>query len=163
MSTQTDLRKSLVDSLDHVDAAFGRLQKALGKGKPLEFPDVHKTSEGLFLSAWASWEWFVRELMITDLVSDKRGFLLRRATAIRSSRATRELAVRVLGHPDEDAWIEWASMERVVDRADALLGSGHRFAALDPLKPGVNQLRKIRNAVAHKSDKAWEDFRTVST
>jgi hypothetical protein len=61
LASNVAIRKNLEKTLKHVSSAFERLQQASGNGKPLHFPDLHKTTDGLFLSAWTYWEQFLRD------------------------------------------------------------------------------------------------------
>lgn len=158
------IRTDFEKTLDHVTSAFAKLVANAGKNKALTFPDLHKTTEGLFLSAWTSWEEFVRALLIFDLANDPEGVLRSevKKDGFRVKRSALRLATLIADHPDEGKWIEWSSIDTVKQRADALLSPSHRFSILtgDELS-GVRRLKKIRNAVAHKSDQAWEEFREL--
>ncbi|HJK94871.1 MAG TPA: hypothetical protein RMH85_19845 [Polyangiaceae bacterium LLY-WYZ-15_(1-7)] len=162
--TAVDIRTDLEGTLDHVASAFGKLVANAGRGRPLSFPDLHKTTEGLFLSGWTYWEQFLRRLLIHEVSVDPHGVLRKevKATGFRLKQSHMRLAQLITEHPDEGKWVEWSSIDAVKQRADALLGPNHRFANLagNPLGD-VRRLKKIRNAVAHKSDQAWQDFRTL--
>lgn len=163
-TTATDIRDGFLTTLGHVDSAFGKLNANAGPGRPLTFPDLHKTSEGLFLSAWTHWEQFLRELFIIELATDPNGKLRKevKAAGFRLKRSHLRLATLLADHPDEGKWVEWSSIDVVQDRADVLLAAGHRFSSLTPAQlTDIRRLKKIRNAVAHKSDKAWDDFRAL--
>ncbi len=67
----------------------------------------------------------------------------------------------MLNHPDHpEKFVDWADYKTVRDRADEFLAAGHRFVAL-PQNDDVTKLKRIRNAVAHRSDKAWASFRSL--
>lgn len=164
MATDTSIRDDLVATLLHVDDAFSRVSSVSGPTSVVKPPDVHKTAEGLFLSAWTHWEEFVRRLFVYDLGTRTNGALHReiRKGGLRYVHSGHRLAELIVGHPDDGKWIEWSSITVVRDRADDLLGAGHRFAGLSATQlTDINRLKKIRNAVAHKSDKAWDDFMHV--
>ena len=162
--TATAIRTDFEGTLDHVASAFGKLVANTGKGKALAFPDLHKTTEGLFLSAWTYWEQFLRELLIHELATDPKGVLRKeiKASGFRLKQSHLRLARLIADHPDEKKWVEWSSIDAVKDRADTLLDANHKFSNLTGNALGdVRRLKKIRNAVAHKSDQAWEDFRDL--
>lgn len=163
-TTAPDIRDDFLNTLTHVDSAFGKLCANTGRSKVLTFPDLHKTSEGLFLSAWTHWEQFLRELFIFELATDPNGKLRKeiKAAGFRLKRSHLRLAELLADHPDENKWVEWSSIDAVRDRADVLLSAGHRFSTLTNAQLiDARRLKKIRNAVAHKSDKAWRDFRKL--
>lgn len=163
-ASAVDIRADFETTLNHVTDAFTRLKAASGNGKPLSFPDLHKTTDGLFLSAWTYWEQFLRELLVFELATDANGVLRKevKANGFRLGRSHLRLAQLIVDHPDEDKSVEWSSIHGVKDRADCLLGTGHRFANLtgNPLGD-LRRLKKVRNAVAHKSDHAWNEFRDL--
>lgn len=61
-------------------------------------------------------------------------------------------------------FVEWSDFDAVAARADSLIGSANRFRMVITAPPGgqapLNKndllfVKRIRNAVAHKSDYAW--------
>ena len=160
MPTPLQLRTSLYATLDHIRDVFNKLTPITSAHGTLRFPDLHKLSEGLFLSAWSHWEEFCRDLMIEDLSTLTTGCLKKEVTKFRTKNAPFRLAERIVNHPDHpEKFIEWNRYDSLRDRATSLLGTGHRFVALgNPCAPDLKVLVKLRNAIAHKSDKAWEDF-----
>lgn len=164
MTAQQDLRDEFVATLGHIRGCFDRILSNSGPMRTLSAPDVHKLSEGLLLSAWTHWEEFLRQMFVADLATDPAGMLRKRARTFRSEvTAPWELSEAILGHPDEQRWIEWADVDDVVARADRLLSSTHRYAALTTRNPTIQKVKTIRNAVAHKSDRAWAKFKKLAT
>ena len=66
-----------------------------------------------------------------------------------------------MDHPDANKWVEWSEVNNVIDRADLFLGASHRYGVLRAYKSDFETLKRIRNAVAHKSDRAWTSFRSL--
>jgi hypothetical protein len=162
-ATDIELRDSLLNTLTHVESAYGKCAGNVGKGKLFTFPDLHKTSEGLFLSGWTYWEQFLRRLVIFDLASDPAGILRSEVKKFRTKLAAQRLAEAVLGHPDEDKWVEWSSLEVALKRVSTHLGATNRYTKItQPHKDSIARLKRLRNAVAHKSDKAWSDFKSTA-
>lgn len=152
-------RDRYLDSLAHIDSAYIKITGLVGRGGKLSFPDVHKLTEGLFLSAWTYWEGFLRELLWLDLAAAAGGTLNSEVKQFRTKNAPYRLAERILNHPDHpDKFVEWSDYNIIVKRANEFLSPGHRF--VNPLPQGndIAQLKRIRNAIAHKSDRAWESF-----
>jgi hypothetical protein len=161
MPTALEHRQAFVDTLNHVRDAFGRIRLNTGIGQILRFPDLHKLTEGLFLSAWTYWEGFCRNLLVTDLAMDVGGALRSEVKNFRTKNAPARLATRILNHPDHpEKFVDWADYKTVRDRADEFLAAGHRFVPL-PRNDDLTKLKRIRNAVAHRSDKAWDSFRSL--
>jgi len=161
MTTQSDHRDEFIATLDHLVSVATRVAGALRAGGPFTFPDHHKISEGLFLSAWTHWEEFIRLLLIDDLAEDPAGFVRKDIQRFRVKGALRRIAERVLFQPDPPKrFVEW-DFGLVRSRADTFLPANHRFTAALPRAVDLDRLKKIRNAIAHKSDRAWASFRTL--
>lgn len=159
MRTPAAIRNEYLDSLAHIRIAYNKVCGEVGKGHLFTFPDVHKLSEGLFISALTYWEAFCKDVITTDLATISTGALLADVKTFRTKNAPYRLAERILNHPDHPArFVEWSSFQTFVDRANAHLGPGHRFALPQATVQELAKLKKIRNAIAHKSDKAWADF-----
>jgi len=155
----SDARNRYLDSLDHIDSAYSKITGLVGKGGALSFPDVHKLTEGLFLSSWTYWEGFLRQLLWLDLAQDKSGILVSEISKFRTKNAQYRLAERILSHPDSpNKFVEWSDYNIVVARANEFLGAGHRYVSPLPQATDIAKLKRIRNAIAHKSDQAWEKF-----
>ena len=153
------IRDGYLGTLTHVDQIFPKLTANLGRGGIFGFPDVHKLAEGLFLNAWTYWEGFLRDLISLDLATDHSGVLLHEISLFRLKNGPYRLADRILNHPDHpERFVEWSDYNDVVKRANEFLGPGHRFVAALPQGADLTRLRRIRNAIAHKSDRAWESF-----
>lgn len=163
MQTQVETREEFVDTLNHISGAFDKVKPLSGIGQPLNFPDLHKLSEGLFLSAWTHWEGFCRSLMLIDLATDPAGLLNHDVKKYRTKNAPYRLAERMLNHPDHpNRFIEWNDYVAVKQRANEFLDPGHRFVSLGQLEADLAFIKRIRNAIAHKSDRAWESFRSLA-
>lgn len=159
MKTPVELRDELLATLDHIRSVFKKAAQATAPKKgTLRPPDLHKISEGLFLSAWTHWEEFIRKLMIVDLESDTDGILRKEVKKFRTALAAARLAERIINHPDAKRWVEWSEVNDIVERANVFLGANHRYGVLSSCKSDFETLKRIRNAVAHKSDRAWESF-----
>jgi hypothetical protein len=143
MRTPTEIRIAFETTLDHVRDAFGRVKATSGKGQQLTFPDLHKLTEGLFLSAWTYWEGFCRDVLVTDLATDVAGRLKIEVKKFRTKNSPFRLAERILNHPDHpEKFVDWADYKTVIERADEFLAIGHRFIAL-PRNEDLTKLKRI--------------------
>jgi hypothetical protein len=155
---QAEIKADFIQTLDHIGRVSQTLRAQSGNGRPFTFPDEHKLCEGLFLSCWTHWEEFIRELLIEDLATDRRGLVRRDVRDFRVIRAPHRLAEAILFHPDHpEKFVEW-DFDNVRSRADTVLGPAHRFAVALPRIGDLALLKRIRNAIAHKSDRAWDSF-----
>lgn len=173
MKSATDHRTEFVNSITHIRSATSKVIANSGPTKALSAPDVHKIAEGLFLSAVTHWEEFCQVLLITDLATQTGSMLKKDVKTFRTKNAPLRLAESMLSHIDHpNSFYDWSEFNRIVQRANAFLAPGHRFSPPAPppgapaqstaLSPAVvNKLamfKRLRNSVAHKSDKAWDSF-----
>lgn len=158
MTRQELWREEFQRTLDHIVGAFQRCSSASGPTQPLSAPDVHKISEGLFVSAWTHWEEFLRQLFLHDLADSTDGVLRKEIRTFRLKRSHDRMALLMLDHPDEQRWISWSDTAEIISRADRLLADGHRFDALRAHQQDLQKLKAIRNAIAHKGDPSRGKF-----
>lgn len=158
------IRDGYLETLTHIETVYSKLTAQVGRGRPFAFPDVHKLTEGLFLSAWTYWEGFLFDLLLDDLGSDVNGILRCEVSKFRTKNAPFRLADFILTHPDHpEKFVEWSDYNLVVKRADEFLGPNHRFVSSLPQGEDIMKLKRIRNAIAHRSDKAWDSFISLAT
>ncbi|MCX7044855.1 MAG: hypothetical protein NTX50_05105 [Candidatus Sumerlaeota bacterium] len=159
MSQQT-LRADFLRTLNHIGDVLTKVTQNSGPNGFLTAPDLHKLAEGLFLSACTHWEQFTHYLLVEDVATSSRSIIHRSVREFRTSGAAWRLANQVLTHPDHPKkFIEWFDYASVVSRANEFLGAGNRFAAPPlPRRNDLELLRRVRNAVAHRSDRAWRSF-----
>lgn len=157
----TDIRDNLLAKLTEIESAFSRLTSSVGNGHKLTLPDVFKLTEGLILNGWTQWEQFLIELLTDDLATATKGTLLKSVKSFKTTRAPWTLSGLILNHPDHpDKFADW-SYENVVSRANRHLPKPHRYKSLAQ-KDDLGRIKRIRNAVAHRSDSAWDKFRTLA-
>jgi len=158
--SQQDLRDEFIDTLDHIGSVLNKVTQNSGPNGFLSAPDLHKLAEGLFLSAWTHWEQFTHYLLVEDLATSATSKFHREVRLFRTTGASWRLANQLLNHPDQPKkFIEWSDYAFVVSRANEFLGAGNRFAAPPlPRRADLDLLKRVRNAVAHRSDSAWASF-----
>ena len=157
---QQDLRSQFLDTLTHIGSVLTKATQNSGPNQILAAPDLHKIAEGLFLSAWTHWEQFTHYILVEDVATAPTSRLRREIRGFRTKRAAWRLSDRLLSHPDHPSkFVEWSDYATVVSRADEFLGPGNRFSAAPlPRQNDFSLLKRVRNAVAHRSDKAWDSF-----
>lgn len=158
--SQHRLRDQFLDTLRHIGNVLTKVTQSSGPQGFLSAPDLHKLAEGLFLSAWTHWEQFTHYLLVEDLATIATSKLHRGVRQFRTKGAAWRLANSLLSHPDHPRkFIEWSDYADVVSRANEFLGAGNRFAATPlPRRGDIDLLKRVRNAIAHRSDKAWDSF-----
>jgi hypothetical protein len=175
VATPVPLRDAFVGTISHIRSAAAKATANSGPGRALSAPDLHKISEGLFLSAVTHWEEFCQALFMVDLATLGGSTLLKDVKKFRTKNASHRLAEAILSHIDHpNAFYDWSDFNKVCERADRYLRAPHRFSPPLPVPPAVKpahptalptatvqelaMFKRIRNAVAHKSDKAWDSF-----
>ncbi len=158
MTEQENLHDDLIATLQHIRAIGTTSRAQSGNGRPFTFPDMHKISEGLFLSAWTHWEEFLRYLLVEDVCSSTSGILRSQVKQFRTKGAAWRLSERILSHPDPKRWVEWSDFADVIQRANTFVGTQNRFSVAAINQNSLSILKRMRNAVAHKSDRAWTSF-----
>jgi len=176
MKTAVALKQEFVTTVAHIRSAVGKVRTNSGPGRILTPPDLHKISEGLFLSVVTHWEEFVQALLISDLALSTTSSLVKEVRAFRSGAARDRLAELVTAHLDHpQGFYDWSEFEKVHSRSLVLLGNVNRFTVTVPAVPPATAAKQrpslsiptleefteykiIRNAVAHKTDKAWDAF-----
>ena len=158
--SQQALRDDFRGTLHHIGDILTKVTRNSGPHGILTPPDSHKIAEGLFLSAWTHWEQFTHYLLIEDLSTAPGSKLHRGVRQFRTSGASRRLANQLLSHPDHpQKFVEWSDYGAVVSRANEFIGAGNRFAVTPlPRRSDLELLKRVRNAIAHRTDKAWGSF-----
>lgn len=158
--TQVDLRDEFLDAITHLGSILTKVTQNTGATGLLAEPDIHTIAEGLFLFAWTHWEHFTHSLLVEDLATSTTSTLNSDVQQFRSAQAPERLAHRLLNHPDHPRrFIEWSDYSDVESRANEFLGAGNRFAISPlPRRNDLELLKRVRNAIAHRSDKAWTSF-----
>lgn len=158
--SQTNLRDDFLKVLQHIDDVLTKVTTSASGQGALAPADLYTVAEGLFLYAWTHWEQFTHNLLVEDLATISTGRLHMDVVQFTSADAPRRLANQLLSHPDHpQRFIEWSDYSFVESRANEFLGQGNRFAAQPlPRRSDLDLLKRVRNAVAHRSDKAWMSF-----
>jgi hypothetical protein len=159
MKTAVDHRSEFVDTITHIRSATMKVMANAGNGQVLSFPDAHKISEGLFLSAVTHWEELCQILLITDLAFTKDSLVTQKVKKFRTKNAPFHLAEAMLSHIDRpNRFYDWSDFKSIKQRADTFLDVPHRYHLTNAVVSELGMFKRIRNSVAHKSDRAWDSF-----
>ena len=159
MSAQ-DLRDEFISSLTHIGSVLTKTTQNSGPAGFLMETDLHTIAEGLLLFAFTNWEQFTRSLLIEDVATSPSSTVHRSVDQFHDPDAPLRLATYILQHPDHPRrFVEWSDYADIESRANELLGAGNRFASPPlPRRQDLELLKRIRNAIAHRSDRAWTSF-----
>ena len=158
--TDHGTRDDFLRAIDHIRDVLTKVTANCAPGGFLAEADIHTIAEGLLLAAFTHWEQFTRYLLIGDVAHSPSSQLHRDVQQFHDPEAPERLAIRILQHPDHpQKFVEWSNYTEVVSRANELLGAGNRFAASPlPRRNDLDLIKAVRNAIAHRSDKAWTRF-----
>ena len=158
-----DIRNEFVGSLTHISSVLTKITQNSGPGGFLSETDLHTIAEGLLLFAFTSWEQFTRSLLIEDVATSPDSAVHRSVDQFHDPGAPLRLATYFLQHPDHPRkFIEWSEYADIEARANELLGANNRFAAPPlPRRRDIEMLKRVRNAIAHRSERAWTSFLKV--
>lgn len=96
--------------------------------------------ENIILTVYSSWEKFLEDTFIVSPTSDDHAY---------------NLIKNVTTYPD------WTDVNKIMINAGNFFENGGPFQLLLTLKGDINAVKKIRNAIAHTSRKAREDFENL--
>lgn len=121
--------------------------------------DLHSVYEALFLRSVTSFEVFLEELFITILTN--RATYQRGRVSVRMTATSRQALMDILLQGDK--YMAWLPFGHTEQRAKVFLKNGKPFSELmDGDKSMIKSITTIRNAIAHKSPHAINEFkRTV--
>ena len=148
----------LINSLQSLDYTRKRME-SLYQNKRIKVRDLHAMYEALFLRGVTSFEVFLEELfisIITQKATYKKGRISVRMTAI-SRQALMDILLQ------GDRYMVWLPFSQTEARAKIYLREGKPFSELtDADKSMIRTVTTIRNAIAHRSRHATNEFkRTV--
>lgn len=113
--------------------------------------------ENLILNVWCSWEKFLEDIFVAYMrgnQSDNGSAITVYASPINDEHAY-NLIKNITTYPD------WTDISKIMINADNFFENGGPFKLLHTLKGNINAVKKIRNAIAHTSKRAREDFENL--
>lgn len=113
--------------------------------------------ESVILNVCSSWETFLEDIFIAYMRGNK-------------SKNGSAVTVYVLPNDDEHAYNlirnvttypDWSDISKILINAENFFENGGPFKLLRTLKGDINAVKTIRNAIAHTSKKARENFNNL--
>ena len=145
-------------------AAPGAARGAAAVPAPVAAPQisVHRRDaiiELAYLQGFLAWESFLEETFILSMMGRQapRGRPSRRFVLPPNRKAALEMTA------EGRSFASWEKADDVATRATRFFRNGHPYAApLQARRRTLEQARLIRNAVAHRSEKAQEHFENIA-
>jgi len=113
--------------------------------------------ENVVLNICSSWERFLENIFIAYMQGNKsdNGSAITTYALPRDDMHAYNLIKNVTAYPD------WTDISKILVNAENFFEDGGPFKLLETLKGDIIALKKIRNAIAHTSKKAREDFENL--
>ena len=113
--------------------------------------------ENLILNIYSSWEQFLESIFIGYMLGNKsdNGTEITKFVTPTNEEHAYNLIKNVTLYPD------WADIEKVLINAENFFDDGGPFVLLKTLKGELYAIKKVRNAIAHVSKKAKQDFENL--
>lgn len=113
--------------------------------------------ENIILNVCSSWEKFLEDIFIAYMQGNQseNGIAIRVYVSPTSDEHAYNLIKNVTTYPD------WTDIAKIMVNAENFFENGGPFKLLHTLKGDLNAIKKIRNAIAHTSKKAREDFENL--
>lgn len=110
--------------------------------------------EGTIMKLFAKWEGFLESVFLEYMMGQKsdNGEAIKRYV----NPVDYEHAYRMI--QKVNAYPEWADVDKIIGNAENFFENGGSFAILHTMRSEINAIRKIRNSIAHLSQKAKTDF-----
>jgi len=137
---------------------------SMGKGKLFNITETNKLSIGLYLTLWTTWENFCRELFVIELAESPESIICSRVKKFRNIRSAEQIAQKMAEHIDHpSSFFDWHDFAKIIERSKLYIGDTNVFTQSGIDKSKLKTLFKIRNRIAHNSDKAKDDFIKIIT
>lgn len=113
--------------------------------------------ENIILNICSSWEKFLEDVFIAYMQGNQseNGSSVTAYVAPVNDEHAYNLIKNVTTYPD------WTDLNKIKINAENFFENGGPFKLLDTLRGDINAIKKIRNAIAHTSKRAREDFENL--
>lgn len=113
--------------------------------------------ENIILNICSSWERFIENIFIAYMRGNQseNGSPIVVYALPTSDEHAYNLIKNVTTYPD------WTDVDKIMINAENFFENGGSFKILSTLRGDINAIKKIRNAIAHTSKKAREDFENL--
>ena len=157
--TTSNIKRQFLAELNRLEGLYDTLiairPTSRNSSNPVSWRQTSDLCEGVFLRAFLGWEEFQERLFLSYLMGKRRpdGRAVGRYFIPKSSKHARKIYLDSRGLSD------WTEPEVVIQRADLVFREGRPFRdALLPRITVLQQLKTIRNAIAHRSGPAQARF-----
>ncbi len=117
----------------------------------------HIFAEHILLTAYRNWELFIENIFISYMLGDfsKMGNPVKRFVYPNDEEHAYKMIKSVRLYP------EWSNIEDILTYAENFFENSGSFIYLKTMKGELNSMKKIRNAIAHNSLRAKQEFENL--
>lgn len=120
---------------------------------------VCQINEMAFLGMFLSWEDFIEATFIRYMCGASTNTRYKPKVFVSPINLEHALKFFVVKPRD---YVEWSSGQLVIERAEMVFRDGEPYtSAIRPSLTDLNDMRQIRNAIAHRSGTAWKKFEST--
>jgi hypothetical protein len=142
--------------LQSIDLTRSKMDN-LFKKRSIANRDIDAVYEALFLRAVTSFEVYLEDLFML-IMKNKTQYDKKRKVATRMNATSDDALMDILLQSKE--YMGWLPFQHTVGRANIYLKEGRPFSELDDRnKNAIRSITVIRNAIAHKSTHATDQFK----
>lgn len=158
-SKLTEFNARLDDSLLLATDAANFHEIRGGHLRPIRHSRIYQINEMAFLRMFLAWEDFLEESFIRYMcgaVTRTRYCPKVYVSPMNLDHALKFFIVKPRNY------VEWLSGQQVIERAEMVFRDGEPYkSAIRPLLTDLDDMRQIRNSIAHRSGTSWKRFETL--
>jgi len=143
------------ESLTLAQEAVGFHEKRRGEMRPVAQSKVYLITQLAFLQLFLAWEDFLEQTFICYMCRGKTGSGYSPELRVRAQNL--DHALEILKGPRQ--YVEWVDGHEIQDRAKTFFQGGEPYySAIVGAITQLNEMRKIRNRIAHRSKSSEQQF-----
>lgn len=158
-SQLSELNARLDDSLRLASDAPGFHEVRGGRLRPIKYTRVYQINEMAFLGMFLAWEEFLEATFVRYMCGAATKTSYQPTVYVMPLTLDHALKFFIVKPRD---YVEWSSGQQVMERAEMVFRDGEPYrSALRPSLTDLDDMRQIRNAIAHRSGISWKKFETA--
>lgn len=151
------LREGFTDKRIDLEGTRTKYENLYAAGH-IDNEDIHKAYAGLYLELFTEFEALIENLFLGLLTGD---YYSTDPLVIKKIKVVPRVGTIDVVFGGK-AYVDWLPYDNTHQRSNRFFHNGYPFSALTKIdKDRLFDLHKIRNAIAHKSKKAKNDFMTI--
>ncbi len=156
----SSMTSKVKEGLTLAQEVVGLHEKRRGEMRPIAQSKVYLITELAFLQLFLTWEDFLEQTFIRYMCGGKTesGY----SSESRTRAQNLDHALEILKGPSRP-YIEWVDGREIQDRAKTFFQDGEPYcSAIGGAITQLNEMRKIRNRIAHRSKSSEQQFEELA-